>query len=285
MNDLNKLKSQLESMNKEVLFQTTNIGVRDKSWEDMQSNFTTIVNSNSCKNDRVRLDCGGKKFTTTKQTLLSAKKSLFEAIVNDPDFDLNQEIFFDRNPEYFGAILEYIRSGNINYKLFKKDEKKRLLEEARYYQITDIATYLEERTKEIDFVSFEFSGPYTYKGQIAGSNLLDDIRNPDLTVGAICAITPGVITFKLNSDWEFAEIQVGGYKGNTTLWYPENGSGAQISTSEDGKEWKKVGKIPSGYGKETKTVKLTKSTARYIKFNHTTYLGISYLKITKIETD
>lgn len=285
MNDLKKLKEKLEEIDKDIKFQSTNIGVRDRCWDLMQDAIQKTTEVNKNKQDRIKINCGGKRFTTTKQTLLSAKSSLFEAIVNDPDFDLTQELFFDRSPDFFSAILEYIRTGFINYKLFKKEERKKLLEEAKYYQVIGIIQYLEERLKEIDIVSFEFSGAYTYKGETAGTNLLEDIKNEDLSVGAICATSPGSITFKLNSDWEIKELQVGGYKGNSKLWYPENGSGAQILTSDDGKEWKKVGKIPSGYGKETKTVKLTTSVARYVKFTHSSYLGISYLKIVKIEDE
>lgn len=284
INDLNKLKNRLELMDDDIKFQNKNIGVRDRCWEEMQDSLKHSIEVNS-KKDKVVIDCGGKKFTTSKTTLLKAKHSIFEAIVQDPDFDLTKELFFDRSPEYFTHIFEYIRSGSINYKLFNKQEKLKLLEEARYYQVLDISEYLEERTKEIELVSYEYTGPYIYKGATAGTNILEDVKTEDLTDGAICCTSPGNIVFKLNCDWEINEIKIGGYKGNSKVWYPENGCGAAISTSEDGKEWKKVGKIPTGYGKEIKTVKLTKSIARYIKFSHTSYLGISYLKIVKIEDD
>jgi hypothetical protein len=285
INDLNNLKTKLEAMDKEIKFQTKNIGIRDKCWDEMSSTLVKTVELNKNKSDRVNIDCGGRKFTTTKTTFLNAKNSLFEAIAQDPYFDLNKEIFFDRSPDYFGAILEYIRSGQINYKLFKKEQKKKLLEEAKYFQVLEVVNYLEERLKDVELLSFEFTGPYVYKGQTAGTNILEDVKNRDLNVGGICSASPGNIVFKLNSDWEFSEIEIGGYKGDAKLWYPENGSGASIYTSEDGKEWKKVGKIPSGYGKEIKTVKLTKSVGRYIKFNHSSYLGISFLNVKKIEED
>ena len=287
IDDLRKLKNRVETIEKDLKFQGANIKVRDRCWDNMQPSMKTTleVNKNK-KQDLVKLDVGGIKFSTTRSTLLSAKQSLFEAILNDSEFSgNNNELFFDRSPEYFVHILNYLRTGEINYALFKKAQKKELLEEAKYYQIVPIVSYLEERMKDIELVSFEFKGPYIYKGQVAGTNLIEDVRNEDLTVGAICSTSPGEITFTLNSDWEFNELNVGGFKGNTTLWYPENGAGANISTSVDGKEWKKVGKIPSGYGKETKVVKLTKSTAKYIKFHHSSYLGISYLNIKKIDEE
>lgn len=282
ISDLKALKDRLVNIDKDIRFQTKNIQVRDKCWEEMQDSFAK-TSQYSNKADRISIDVGGQKFVTTKQTLLNAKNSLFEAIVNDPEIDLTKELFFDRSSELFSHLLEYLRTGYINYKLFSKDQKKQLLEEAKYYQLLDVINYLQERLKDIEYVSFEFTGPYLYKGQTAGSNILEDLRINDLMIGGICSSVPGNITFKLNSDWEINEIEVGGYKGSTTIWYPENGSGATISTSEDGKTWVVVGKIPSGFGKEVKTIKLKTSVARYLKFSHNSYLGISYLNIKKIE--
>lgn len=289
IDDLNKLKSRVESIESDLKFQGSNINVRDRCWDTMQTAMKKTINDNKNKKEQsVKLDVGGVKFQTTKETLLTAKNSLFEAILNDPDFaNLNssQELFFDRSPDYFVHILNYLRTGTINYTQFKKAQKKLLLEEAKYYQILPIVEYLEERMKDIELVSFEFKGPYIYKGQVAGTNLLEDVKNDNMDEGAICSAVPGEITFTLNSDWEFKELDIAGFKGNSKLWYPENGVGANISTSLDGKDWKKVGKIPSGFGKELKTVKLTTSTGKYIKFHHTSYLGIAYLKIKKMDEE
>ena len=147
--DLADLKAKLEVINKDIKFQTVNIGVRDKSLAEMQESINSTVEANKSKQDRINICCGGKKFTTTKNTFLSAKNSLFEAIVNDPDFDLSQELFFDRSADFFGTILEFLRTGNINYKAFKKEQRKKLLVEAQYFQIIEIIAYLEERCKEI----------------------------------------------------------------------------------------------------------------------------------------
>lgn len=285
IDDLKKLKDKLVNIDSDLRFQTKNIAVRDTCWNEMQNSMNVAIKDNKSKDDRITFDVGGRKFTTTKETLLKTKNSLFEAIVLDKEIDLSNELFFDRNPEYFTYILNYLRTGSINYKQFNKEEKKILLDEARYYQITDIISYLEERLKDIELISFEFKGPYLFKGQVAGSNLLEDVKNNDLDIGGICSTSPGEIVFTLNSDWEFNELEVGGFKGNSALWYPENGANAQIFTSSDKKEWKKVGKIPSGFGKEVKTVKLTKSVGKYIKFTASTYLGISYLKIKKLEDE
>ena len=82
-----------------------------------------------------------------------------------------------------------------------------------------------QKMKDIELIAFDFKGPYLYKGDVAGTNLLEDVKINNLDTGAICSASPGEILFTLNSDWEFCELEIGGYKGDTKLWYPENGSG------------------------------------------------------------
>jgi len=130
----------------------------------------------------------------------------------------------------------------------------------------------------MDIIRFEYSGPYNYNNQIAGTNRLEDISDRSLKKG-ICAITPGWIIFELNDEWEISEIEIGGFAGNNSLWAPENGAGATILTSLDKSNWATVGSVPSGFGTTIKTVKLTKSVARYLKFTCTNYLGIGYFSI------
>ena len=81
-------------------------------------------------------------------------------------------------------------------------------------------------------------------------------------------------------------MKIGGYKGDSALWYSGNGAGAQILVSETGKDYVKVGNIPSKFAKEITEVKLDKVvTAKFIKFIHSSYLGIGYLEIEKNEED
>ena len=95
----------------------------------------------------------------------------------------------------------------------------------------------------------------------------------------ICAISPGWIVIELNKEWEFDEIEVAGWNGNTTLWGVANGAGASILTSTDKSDWKTVGTLPTDFGDTIKSVKLTKSSGKYIKFNCNSYLGLGYLHI------
>ena len=51
-----------------------------------------------------------------------------------------------------------------------------LLEEAIFYEIEDLVSYIEESRKDVNFINFETNG--TYKaGVMVGTNNLDDINN------------------------------------------------------------------------------------------------------------
>ena len=49
--DLANLKAKLEVINKDIKFQTVNIGVRDKSFAEMQNSMNSTVEANKIKQD------------------------------------------------------------------------------------------------------------------------------------------------------------------------------------------------------------------------------------------
>ena len=277
--DLILLKSRLESIESHLEGQMKDLEVREEKWKKMDDQVQDIIKS---QNEIVRINVGGKKFATRSETLLSVKDTLFYKLILSKRFNLQEEIFFDRSPKMFAVILDYLRYHRIDYKRFTREETEELRVEAEYYEIGDILEYLEERLKEIEFVSFETNGQYSSGNQVAGTNKVEDLKDRSLTKG-ICATSPGWIIIELNNEWEFEELDIGGWNGNSSLWYNANGAGAAILTSTDKTNWKNVGTIPSDYGSYIKTAKLTRSTARYIKFNHNSYLGIGFLEIKKLK--
>ena len=56
---------------------------------------------------------------------------------------------------------------------------------------------------------------------------------------------------------------------------------SSILTSTDKIKWTDVGCLPSNYGNLITTVKLKRSNCKYFKMNHTSYLGVGYLKLIK----
>lgn len=277
--DLIHLKTRLETIESQLSGQVKEIEGREQKWKSMDEKAESIYNSQS---DIIRFNVGGKKFATSANTIMATKDTLFYKLLESGKIDPKEEIFFDRSATVFPFILDYLRTKQIPYKRFSKTELHILKDDAEYYQITDVLNYLEDRLKEISFVSFDYSAPFTYNGQTAGNGKLEDLKDRSCMKG-ICAKAPGWITIELNGEWEFDTIEIGGWKGNSSLWYADNGAGASIMTSSDKTTWKTVGTIPYGYGTNIATVKLTRSVAKYIKFNYSSYVGIGFLYIKKIE--
>lgn len=229
------------------------------------------------QNNVIRINVGGEKFATRSEVLLGLKDTLFYKIILTNRLNLKEELFFDRSPKFFPFILDYIRYKKINFKQFNEEELEELRAEADYYEITELNNKFEVNDT-IRFVGFESNGSYSYNGSTAGTGKVEDLSDKTLTKG-ICAKTPGWIILEINKEIEIEKIDIGGWNGNTSLWAASNGSSATIFTSKDKVNWRSVGTIPSDYGAKIQTIPLSKSTAKYLKFECSSYLGIGYLKL------
>lgn len=277
--DLVNLKSRLETIEQQLVDQSKEIEIRNETWKRLEERAERIINN---QDNIIQFNVGGKKFATSETTLNETKGTLFTKLIDSGKIDPKTEIFFDRSPRMFPFIMEYLRKKTISYKSMKKDDLDLLRSDAEYYQIAEISEFLESKLRDITFVSFEFSGEYVYSGETAGTNKVADLKDKS-TLKGICANSPGFIIVELNDDWEFKTIEIGGCKANSSLWYADNGAGATILTSLNKETWKTVGTIPYGFGTNIKKVELTKSLARYIKFEYSSYIGIGYLNVIKIE--
>ena len=226
----------------------------------------------------VNFNVSGRLFTTKLKTLLNVRDTFFYKMVHSGEFNMKETIELDRNPKFFLMVLDYLRFRNIDVKRLNKDDKADLRFEAQYFEITELCNQLGEFNAKLEILEFEYSGKYAYKDQVAGTGRLEDLTDKSLQKG-ICANTPGWIVFTLNDEFSIKEIDIGGFCGNNSLWNATNGEGGTIQTSVDKVNWKTVGAIPTGFGSEIKTVFLSKSSGKYLKFSSTSYLGIGYLSI------
>lgn len=282
-NNLSNLRAKLQNIQVQIDEQTSAKAIKESKLVSIEERIKEIKENTNL----ININIGGKVFTTTRKTLLKDPNCLFAVLLNGEFKDSlpDNELFFDRSSSVFHHILNYMRSGKINYKQFSKEELANIYSDAEFYEITDIRDYLYERTKEILPVNLKFSGDYVYNKKTAGTNNIHDLRDESLMKG-ICATSPGWIELELNAKWEFDTLRIGGYKGDSSLWYSGNGAGAQILVSETGRDYVKVGNIPSKFAKEISEVKLDKKvTAKFIKFVHSSYLGIGYLEIEKNDED
>uniref|UniRef100_A0A671KHS4 BTB/POZ domain-containing protein KCTD5-like n=1 Tax=Sinocyclocheilus anshuiensis TaxID=1608454 RepID=A0A671KHS4_9TELE len=98
-----------------------------------------------------RLNVGGTYFVTTKQTLCRDPKSfLYRLCQEDPDLDSDKDetgaYLIDRDPTYFGPILNYLRHGKLI--INKNLAEEGVLEEAEFYNIASLVRLVKERIQD-----------------------------------------------------------------------------------------------------------------------------------------
>lgn len=273
-------KEKLILMEKRLDEEISNLASKEELYQKQCSEMDYFKSKHG--EELVNINCSGKLFTTKLGTLLGIRDTFFYRLFQG-GFDHKQIIELDRNPRFFLQILDFLRFRKLDINSLKKEDKMDLRFEAQYFEITDLLNQLGEFNAKLEITSFEYSGDYSYKGKIAGTGRLEDLSDKSLQKG-ICATSPGFILFTLNDEFKIKELKIGGFCGNASLWNSANGEGATILTSVDKTNWITVGAIPNGFGTDIKTVMLTPSVGKYIKFQSTTYLGIGYLEIKSENT-
>lgn len=99
----------------------------------------------------IRLNVGGTYFLSTKQTLCREPKSfLYRLCQEEPDLDSDKDetgaYLIDRDPTYFGPILNYLRHGKLI--LNKELAEEGVLEEAEFYNIASLVRLVKERIRD-----------------------------------------------------------------------------------------------------------------------------------------
>ncbi|XP_029782943.1 BTB/POZ domain-containing protein KCTD2, partial [Suricata suricatta] len=119
----------------------------------------------------VRLNVGGTYFVTTRQTLGREPKSFLCRLCcqEDPELDSDKDetgaYLIDRDPTYFGPILNYLRHGKLI--ITKELAEEGVLEEAEFYNIASLVRLVKERIRDNEnrtsqVIGFElFGGLFT----------------------------------------------------------------------------------------------------------------------------
>lgn len=85
----------------------------------------------------LNLDIGGKRFRVLRSTVMKYPNSLVARVITGKDVDhmiiFDGAYFFDRNPHYFSAILDYMRMGQLYIPQFLLLDQ--LKEELKFWQI------------------------------------------------------------------------------------------------------------------------------------------------------
>eukprot|EP00026_Physarum_polycephalum_P009601 Phypoly_transcript_09729.p1 GENE.Phypoly_transcript_09729~~Phypoly_transcript_09729.p1 ORF type:complete len:299 (+),score=33.98 Phypoly_transcript_09729:120-1016(+) len=109
---------------------------REDRWAQLDKKVEQVASQAPSK---VVLDVGGKKFATSKSTLLSMPDTFFTAMLCSDRWKPNDKgaYFIDRNPKHFGRILDYLRYGKLRVADLSAEQMECLEEELDFYQITD----------------------------------------------------------------------------------------------------------------------------------------------------
>ncbi|XP_020779868.1 BTB/POZ domain-containing protein KCTD5 isoform X2 [Boleophthalmus pectinirostris] len=130
-----------------------------------QSNGSVIHPGGGNSGKWVRLNVGGTVFLTTRQTLLKEQTSFLYRLCQQQDLhsdtDETGAYVIDRDPTYFGPILNYLRHGKLVYN--KELAEEGVLEEAEFYNITPLIKLIKERIIERDSKATQVPPKHVYR--------------------------------------------------------------------------------------------------------------------------
>ncbi|XP_072444738.1 BTB/POZ domain-containing protein KCTD5-like isoform X1 [Chiloscyllium punctatum] len=117
-------------------------------------------------NKWVRLNVGGTHFLTTRQTLCREEKSFLYRLCQEEgellsDRDETGAYLIDRDPTYFGPILNYLRHGKLV--INKELAEEGVLEEAEFYNIAPLIKLVKEKIKERDCKPTQLPTKHVYR--------------------------------------------------------------------------------------------------------------------------
>mmetsp|Transcript_106841 Transcript_106841/g.287600 ORF Transcript_106841/g.287600 Transcript_106841/m.287600 type:complete len:250 (+) Transcript_106841:170-919(+) len=177
--------------------------------------------------DRVMLNIGGTRFSTTRMTLLSEPNTYFHALLSSGNFapDEHGEFFIDRNPLIFEHILDYWRQNRrdgwlaVAVKLLSSNEQNLLANDIEFYNIESLFWLVGYAEMVSDRVWFDLVIPD------------DDDGYPGFEVRYCTALTKVVNPRPLTVMWRLriptasdqpAEMDLDhcGYYADCTLWGP-----------------------------------------------------------------
>merc|ERR1712179_217468 len=118
------------------------------------------------KKEWVRLNVGGTVFLTSRATLAKDPQSFLARIAMEgteleSDKDSTGAFLIDRDPKYFSPVLNFLRHGKVH--LDRNVLEEAVLEEAEFYNVTDLIKVLKERIHSRDNSFGKSNGKHVYR--------------------------------------------------------------------------------------------------------------------------
>jgi len=277
--DLQGLKDRLQVIDDDFQQKLADVVKKNEKYSCIEKRIAEYLSSN---NNLISLNIGGKIFKTRLSTLLSERDTFFYYIVSqrlENGERVEDDMFFDRSYTNFDFFMDYLRTKRFSLLNRTKGELDELFSDSVYYGFTAISDQIQDLMNEVVFVNMDGSSS---KYSNCGNHNVKDLHDKNLNTG-ITVQSPYTLIIEFNLQHTFKEIEVGGFNGNTSSFSQTNGSNSKIYVSNDKNNWgNQVGTLPSDYGNKISKVTLTSlCTGKYIKFQHTSYIGMGYLNIIK----
>ncbi|KAG8138185.1 hypothetical protein E2320_004101 [Naja naja] len=114
----------------------------------------------------VRLNVGGTVFLTTKQTLCREQKSFLCRLCQGEELQSDRDetgaYLIDRDPTYFGPILNFLRHGKL-FPFLVGVVGSGVLEEAEFYNIGSLIRLIKDRLEEKDYTITQVPPKHVYR--------------------------------------------------------------------------------------------------------------------------
>lgn len=143
----------------------TNVEVASSKLDIQESSMESSISKQDLTK-WIKLNVGGQHFVTTYSTLCKYPKSfLYRLCQEHPDLNSDKDesgaYLIDRDPTYFGPVLNYLRHGKL---VINKDlAEEGVLEEAEFYNIAELIKLVKDRIKERDMKVTQPQGKHVYR--------------------------------------------------------------------------------------------------------------------------
>ncbi|PRP81201.1 hypothetical protein PROFUN_02035 [Planoprotostelium fungivorum] len=107
---------------------------KEEHWKELGQKMQESIAKASQK---ITLDVGGKRYTTTKDTLLSIENTYFTGMLGSGHWkpDADGSYFIDRDEELFHYVLQLLRTGEMVIDHLSERQRESLRKELEYYLI------------------------------------------------------------------------------------------------------------------------------------------------------
>uniref|UniRef100_H2YV76 BTB domain-containing protein n=1 Tax=Ciona savignyi TaxID=51511 RepID=H2YV76_CIOSA len=135
--------------------------------ETMENNPSLSTSSqNENKSKWIKLNVGGQYFVTTTTTLSKYPKSfLYRLCQENPELNSDKDetgaFLIDRDPIYFGPVLNFLRHGKLV--IDKNLAEEGVLEEAEFYNITELIRLVKDRIRDRDKATTQPHSKHVYR--------------------------------------------------------------------------------------------------------------------------